>query len=133
MLPILLYLSPTFDMVDHQILLNLLCTEFGVSGKVLDWFASYLSNRSQKVTVHGVLSDRFGIDFGVPQGSCLGPLLFVIYSSKVFNIVNKHLPMYMPMLMILSYIWPLNLVITPTKLLLCHLYNPVSVMYRTGC
>ena len=96
MLPVLLYLSPTFDMVDHQILLNLLCTEFGVSGKVLDWFVSYLSNRSQQVTVaDGVLSDRFGIDFGVPQGSCLGPLLFVIYSSKVFNIVNKQYGLYM--------------------------------------
>ena len=89
---ILLDLSAAFDTVDHQILLNRLRTEFGVSGKVLDWFASHLSNRSQKVTVDGVLSDWFGIDFGVPQGSCLGPLLFVIYSSKLFNIVNKHLP-----------------------------------------
>ena len=89
---ILLDLSAAFDTVDHQILLNRLRTEFGVFGKVLDWFASYLSNRSRKVTVDGVLSDRFGINFGVPQGSCLGPLLFVIYSSKLFNIVNKHLP-----------------------------------------
>ena len=89
---ILLDLSAAFDTVDHQILLNRLRTEFDVSGKVLDWFASYLSNRCQKVTVDGVLSDRFGIDFGVPQGSCLGPLLFVIYSSKLLNIVNKHLP-----------------------------------------
>ena len=80
---ILLDLSAAFDTVDHQILLNRLRTEFGVSGKVLDWFASYLSNR---------LSDRFGIDFGVPQGSCLGSLLFVIYTSKLFNIVSRHLP-----------------------------------------
>ena len=87
-----LNLSTIFDTFDHQILLNRLCTEFGVSEKVLEWFASYLSNRSQKVTVDGVLSDRFGIDFGVPQGSCLGPLLFIIYSSKLFNIVNEHLP-----------------------------------------
>lgn len=51
-----------------------------------------MSNRSQKVTVDGVLSDRFGIDFGVPQGSCQGPLLFVIYFSKLFNNVDKHFP-----------------------------------------
>ena len=127
---IFLDFSAAFDTVDHQILLNCLYTEFVVSGKVQDWFASYLSNLSEKVTVDGVLSDRFGIDFGVPQGSCLGPLLFVIYSSKLFNIVNKHLPnghAYADD----SYIWPLKLVITPTKLLLCHLYNPVSAMYRT--
>ena len=107
-------LSAALDTVDHQILLNRLCTEFGVSGKVLDWFASYLSNRSQKGTVaDGVLSDRFGIDFGVPQGSCLGPLLFVIYSSKLFILLTVNTrPTYMPTLMILSYIWPLNLVIT---------------------
>ena len=78
--------------VDHQILLNRLRTEFGVSGKVLDWLASYLSNRSQKVTIDGVLSDRFGIDFGVAQDSCLGPLLFVIYSSQLFKIGHKHFP-----------------------------------------
>ena len=80
---ILLDLKVTFDTADHQILLNRLYTEFGVSRNVLDRF-SYLSNRSQKVTVNGVLSDRFSIDFGVPQDSCI----FIRY---LFNIVNKHL------------------------------------------
>ena len=92
MLLILLDLSAAFDTVDHQILLNRLHTECGVSGKVFDWFGSYLSNRSQKVTVDGILPDWFGIDFGVTQGSCLSSLLFFIYSSKLFNIVSRHLP-----------------------------------------
>ena len=62
------------------------------------------------------------------------PLLFLIYSSKLFNIVNRlTCPTYKPMLMTLSYIWPLNPVITPMKLLLCHLYNSAFVIYRTGC
>ena len=51
---ILLDLSAAFDTADHQILLNRLCTEFGVSGKVIDWFPLYLSNRSQQVRVDGV-------------------------------------------------------------------------------
>jgi len=55
---ILLDLRAAFDTVDHQMLLKHLRTEFGVSGRVLDWFTSYLSNHSQKVTVDGVLSDR---------------------------------------------------------------------------
>ena len=63
---ILLDLGAASDTVDHRILLNRLCTEFSMSGKVQDWFASYLLNRSQKVTVDGVLSDRFGIDFWGP-------------------------------------------------------------------
>ena len=53
--------------------------------------ASYLSNCSQKAAVDDVLSHWFSIDFGLPQGSCPGPLLFIIYSSKLFNIFNKHL------------------------------------------
>ena len=47
---------------------------------------------SLRISVDGVLSYQFSIDYGVPKGSCLGPLLFVIYSSQLFNIVNKHLP-----------------------------------------
>ena len=55
--------------------LNRLCTEFGVSGKVLDWFASYLSDRFQKMTVDGVLSDRFKI-LGFPKA-----VAWVLYYS----------------------------------------------------
>ena len=61
-------------------------------GTALNWFRSYLSDRSQRVSVHGVLSRPFDLNCGVPQGSCLGPLLFIIYASKLFKIVEHYLP-----------------------------------------
>ena len=51
-----------------------------------------MSNRSQRVAVQGTLSRLFYLDCGVPQGSGLGPLLYVIYASKLFNIIERHLP-----------------------------------------
>ena len=58
----------------------------------LDWFASYLSGRSQRILFDGVTSDSFDLGSGVSQGSCLCPLLFVMYTSKLFEIVQAHLP-----------------------------------------
>ena len=78
--------------MDHAILLKRLTTDFGIGGKALEWFSSYLSGRSQHVLFEGVTSDSFELHFGVPQGSCLGPLLFVVYASKLFEIVQDHLP-----------------------------------------
>lgn len=89
---VLLDLSAAFDTVDHGILITSLQSRFGVSGKVLEWFSAYLRNRSQRISVNGTLSDRFALQYGVPQGSCLGPVLFIIYASKLFDIVNAHLP-----------------------------------------
>ena len=89
---ILLDLSAAFDTVDHQLLLERLSDEVGIRGTALNWFRSYLSDRSQRVSVHGVLSRPFDLNCGVPQGSCLGPLLFIIYVSKLFKIVEHYLP-----------------------------------------
>ena len=88
----LLDLSVAFDTVDHAILLKRLTTDFGIGGKPLEWFSSYLSGRSQRVLFEGATSDSFDLRFGVPQGSCLGSLLFVVYASKLFEIVQDHLP-----------------------------------------
>ena len=85
-------LSAAFDTVDHRILLKRLTSCFGVRGKVLEWFSSYLSGRSQRVLFDGIKSESFDVIFGVPQGSCLGPLLFVMYISKLLEIVQTHLP-----------------------------------------
>ena len=67
-------------------------TDSGVHGKALEWFSSYPLGRSQRVLFEGVTSDSFDLRFGVPQGSCLGLLLFVVYASKFFEIVHAHLP-----------------------------------------
>ena len=89
---ILLDLSAAFDTVDHVILLKRLQSKFGVTGKALDWFSSYLSDRSQRVSIQGTLSEKFNINCGVPQGSCLGPFLFIVYASELFDIIEHHLP-----------------------------------------
>ena len=88
---VLLDLSVAFDTVDHSILLDQLHSNFGISGPVLSWFSSYLNNRSQFISVNGATSKHFDLQYGVPQGSCLGPLLFVIYASKLV-VLEYHLP-----------------------------------------
>ena len=87
----MLDLSAAFDSVNYNILLERLEHDIGISGVPLQWFKSYWSNRSQRIAVQGKLSRLFDLDRGVPQGSCLGPLLYVIYASKLFNIIEQHL------------------------------------------
>ena len=76
-------------------LLILWTTQFcsiAITGHVYYWFESYLHNRSQSVSINCGTSNKFHTKCGVPQGSCLGPLLFVLYSSKLFKIIERHLP-----------------------------------------
>ena len=87
---VLLDLSAAFDTIDHEKLLHRLETRFGINGTALDWFGSYLSNRSQAVRINNSSSEKMYLNFGVPQGSVLGPILFILYVAPVADIANKH-------------------------------------------
>ena len=82
-------LQKAFDTVNHDILLYKLFN-YGIRGVVHDWFVSYLSRRQQFVQVDTVMSSIAKITCGVPQGSVLGPLLFLIYVNDIGNAVPKH-------------------------------------------
>lgn len=87
---ILLDLSAAFDTIDHTILLKKLRTEYGFDGVVLSWFESYLSNRSFSVLIEYQLSESGFLWFGVPQGSILGPILFILYTKDLEKIARRH-------------------------------------------
>ena len=79
----LLDLSSPLDTVDHEVLIRRLEITFGIADTRLQCFRSYLAGRSQPVLLNGSFSEDFSLPHGVPQGSCLGPLLFTTYASKL--------------------------------------------------
>ena len=81
-------LQKAFDTVDHEILLEKL-SHYGIRGVANNWFKSFLSNRNQYVSIAGVKSESKQITCGVPQGSTLGPLLFLLYINNLHNVFSN--------------------------------------------
>ena len=107
---VMLDLSAPFDTVDHGILLHRLQSKLDLRGKALLWFKSYLAGRTQQISINGSLSEKFNLRCGIPQGWCLGPLLFIIYASSLFDILKSHLPS------VHTYADDIILLIIPVKL-----------------
>ena len=87
---LLLDLSVAFYTIDHEILLSRLQTVFGICSTALQWFQSYLLDRNQCVVVNNSASSSSPVMFGVPQGSVLGPVLFVLYTTPLSDIIANH-------------------------------------------
>jgi len=86
----LLDLTAAFDIVDHDLLMLCLERQFGIHGSALEWFHSYLQGRSFHVIYSGPMSAMVHIVCSVPQGSVLGPRLFILYKADLAEVVKKY-------------------------------------------
>ena len=77
--------------MNHDILISRLESRIGINGKVLSWFKSYLSGRSQHVIVNGALSDKFQHDCGVPQGHVSAHYYSIYLQVALFDVIDRHL------------------------------------------
>ena len=87
---LLLHLPAAFDSVNHSLLLSSRENSFGITGTVLQWFHSYLFGRSQFVEINDTKSSVRDLTVGVPQGSGLGPIFYLLYTAPLAEIIRSH-------------------------------------------
>ena len=121
---LLLDLSAAFDAIDHNLLLKKLKSLYGIKGHALRWFESYLSGRTFSVKIRKTESSIEIVICGVPQGSILGPILFILYTKELADIVRKYgmeLHLYADDSTIYMTLNPAN--ITDINLTICTIEN----------
>ena len=122
----LLDLSAAFDSIDHNILLTRLSSWFGIHGTALNWFRSYLSSRCFRVKFNSDFSSPHTCLCGVPQGSVLGPLLFVMHTIPLSTVLLFHLSLnhHLYTQMTHNFFSPsIHQISTPTSVTYKMLYN----------
>ena len=86
---VILDLSTAFNTVDHDLLLEVLATRFGIQGKALEWYRNYLKPRRFRVAIEEDMSQPRQLDYLVPQGSIQGAFLFIAYTSTLDQVIDS--------------------------------------------
>ena len=111
----LLDLSAAFDIIDYDIKWKPEPMQESIHEKVLSWCKSYFSRRSQQLLINDILSHEFSLKYDVPQRSCLGPILFKLYTSKLSEIVKLICLMFIVMSTIHRFTFRLVLILSQTS------------------
>ena len=80
--------TAAFDVIEHNLLLGKM-KGYGFKPSAISWLESYLAKRSQRIFFNGSYSDRTHVDSGIPQGSCLGPLMYSIFTNDLPLVLNN--------------------------------------------